>query len=116
VLRSEGEVIAAAIAELGEDGAHLYGLIDLTRIYLFRLDAHRRVPELLDEVRHFYAEHGKTSFVLFREEGTELDLSSLQVQQDLGFADMSILSANLLPELLECLHEITAPREASDAG
>ncbi|MEY4577402.1 MAG: hypothetical protein RL701_2105, partial [Pseudomonadota bacterium] len=43
--------------------------------------------------------------------GTEIDLSRLTVSQDLGLADMSILSANLLPELLECLYEVTAPRE-----
>jgi hypothetical protein len=109
VLRRGGVPVAAAILEVGEDGAHLFRLLDLVRLVPLSRGAHVHYPRLLREAGRWFAAHGKQAFVLFREEGTRLDLEQVDVAQDMGLADMSILSGALVPELLERVHELTAP-------
>ncbi len=109
VAREDGVAVAAAVVELGQDGAHLFRLLDLVRLYPLRSDAAAHYPRLLEAAGRWFGARGKPSFVLFREEGTEVDLAQIPVLKDMGFADMSILSAALLPELLEHVCEVTAP-------
>ena len=112
VARRRGAPVAAAILESAEDGAHLFRLLDLVRLVPLAQGASEHYPHLLRQASRWFAERGKQSFVLLREEGTEVDLSRVEGTLDMGLADMSILSAALLPELLERVYEVTAPTGA----
>ena len=111
VSRMGDELVAAAVAELAEEGAHLFRLLDIVRVYSFSREGDERLAALVLTAGQWFSSRGKERFILFREEQTKIDLSDLNVVQELGPADMSILNAALLPELLEHTSEVTSPAE-----
>jgi hypothetical protein len=116
VSRRKGEPVAAAVAELAADGAHLFRLLDLVRLFPLSQGASEHYPRLLAAAGRWFGRHGKPAFVLYREEGTAVDLTGIPIVQDMGLADMSILAAARLPELLEYLHQVTAPSQDGEAS
>jgi hypothetical protein len=110
VARRDGQVVAAAVLEVAAEGAHLFGLLDLVRLYAIERDGERHFPALLDAAKSWFRSHDKSRFVCFLEEGTILPEPIVAETEDLGEADMTILSAHRIPELLEHLYEVTAPR------
>ncbi len=116
VLRRQGRARSFAIAEVGEEGLHLFGLLDGVRIFGFHGRPPREEVELLLEAAaDWYQVFDKQRFILFDEdELCDPDWSAHLV--DLGRADLVLLSAKRLPELMEKLCEVTAPRRLLSEG
>ena len=102
--------VAAAVLEVAAEATHVYRLLDLMRVYAIEPGGTDAFPALLDAGREFYTRYDKPSFVLFQEGDMELPDATVAQAYDMGFADMSILSAALAPELLEYVYQITAPK------
>lgn len=96
--------------ETGSEGLHVYGLLDLVRLYPLVEEGEIAFPSLLSAARGAFRGLGKARFVCFLEEGQALPESVVDAAEDLGLADMVILGAQRLPELLENLFEVTARR------
>jgi hypothetical protein len=110
VARRDGEPVAAAVLEDAEEGTHLFHLLDLVRVYPLAEGGEAHLGALLQAAREWYAGRGKRQFICFLEE----DVAPPEVRQgvqDLGVADMAIHSADLLPDLLEHIYEVTVPRD-----
>jgi hypothetical protein len=110
VARRDGEPVAAAVLEDAEEGLHLFRLLDLARLYPLAPGGEAHFGALLQEARGWYARRGKRQFVCFLE-GDQAREGLAPGMQDLGVADMTVLSADLLPDLLEHICEVTVPRE-----
>lgn len=110
VARVNGEAVAAAVLESGAEGIHVYGLLDLVRLYALMPGGEEHFDALLVAAKAWFRARGKRTFVCFLEEGQALSDEILSETEDMGKADMVILSAKRLPELLEHCHEVTAPR------
>ncbi len=96
-----------AVAELAEEGVHLFALFHAVRLLALE-GAPSRLPTLLEDARDWYQGLGKEKFVLFLEDPWPGVADTGLV--DLGAADTTVLSADLLPDQLEHIWEITAPR------
>lgn len=110
VLRKSGVPLAFATCELIEPGLHLFGLFDTVRLY--SVDAHgkQHYTHLLQHARNWYKKRGRQTFAYFCEDidyRHALDAGF----EDLGEADMTILSAELMHHQLEHVWEITSPKD-----
>jgi hypothetical protein len=112
VARNGLRAVAVTTMELAADATHVYRLLDLVRLYALEPDGNEAFPALLDAARSFDVQHGKPAFVLFQEHDMELPDDVVAQAYDMGYADTSILSATLAPELLEYVFQITSPRIA----
>jgi hypothetical protein len=110
VARLAGEPMAAAVLESADDGLHLFHLLDLVRLFPLADGGERLFPVLLDQVRPWFANRGKAKFIYSLENG-DVEQATRAGLKDLGEADTSFLPVDLLPELVEQLFEITAPRD-----
>jgi hypothetical protein len=111
VARENGRPVAAAVLEAGQPGLHLFRLLDVVRLYPLGARGLERLPDLLGVAASWYLKRGLGAFVLFDEHGIELDRVTGHAI-DLGWADLSIMAHELVPELLEeCLLAV-APRSA----
>jgi hypothetical protein len=106
VARRRGRAVAAALLEAADDGLHLFCLLDLARLFALEPGGEALFPALLDAARAWYAELGKPRFIYFCEE-----TAAPPGLRDLGEADAIVLPSELLPELMEHLYEVTAPRD-----
>jgi len=113
VARKDGLIVGAAVLEVAAEGAHLFGLLDLVRLYVIEGDGERYFPALLDAAKSWFRSHDKSRFVCFLEQGTILPTPIVAETEDMGEADMTILTAHRIPELLEHLYEVTAPRSGA---
>lgn len=105
-----GRPMAAALLESAEDGLHLFRLLDVARVYALAEGGAAAFGALVDAARRFYAERRKAKFIYFLE-GDDLSHAQAAGAVDLGEADCVLLPASLLPELLEHVYEVTAPRD-----
>ncbi|HZS40191.1 MAG TPA: hypothetical protein VFF06_25345 [Polyangia bacterium] len=110
VARLAGQPMAAAVMESADDGLHLFHLLDLVRLFPLVDGGERLFPVLLDQVRPWFAKRGKAKFIYSLENG-DVEQATRAGLKDLGEADTSFLPVDLLPELVEQLFEITAPRD-----
>lgn len=101
---------AFALLEAADDGLHLFRLLDVMRFYPLEEGAEVTYPALLDEARRWYAARGKQRFVCFAEAADTEPLRGAGLR-DLGEADAVLMPTSLLPELLEHVYEVTAPRD-----
>ncbi len=114
VARRNGRMLAVAILEDAAEGLHLFRLLDVVRPFPMVKDVTVAAPAidaLVDSAKAWYRSKGKQSFCTFIEEDSWLTPAMMGTVDDMGLADMTILSAQLLPEMLEHLIEVTAPRE-----
>jgi len=111
IARRARQPLAAALVETAEPGLHLFRLLDQARLYPLTVGGEAAFDALLAGARDWFRAAGRDRFVLFLEEGSTLRAPTLATLNDLGEADMTILSAEVLPELLEHLVEVTAPRQ-----
>ena len=116
VVKELGQIKAAVVLELAEPGSHLFRLLDMARLFSLGPDGDSYFVTLLNCAARWYRSKARKSFVLFLEEGIKLDDEYVKSVSDLGLSDQIILSSKLIPELLECLHEVTAPRENLNAN
>lgn len=110
VARRRGRAVAAAVLELAADGLHLFGLLDLVRLYPLAPDGAQAFDALLDEASAWFRARDKERFCVLAESDVRLSAAALAQARDLGEADMCILAARRVPDLLELIHELTAPR------
>jgi hypothetical protein len=113
VARDRHCALAAAIVETADDGLHLFGLFDSVRLFALSSGGERAYGALLAAAQRWYGSMEKGSFVAFLEDGVEIQPKALAGAEDLGLADFVVLSSEHLPELLEHVYEITAPRRES---
>ncbi len=102
--------MAAAVLETADPGLHLFGLLDCVRFYALRPGGEMAYAALLEASRVWFAKRARTRFALLLE-GGGVEPSALSGITDLGAADLTILSAALVPNLLEHVFEVTAPRD-----
>lgn len=111
VARSAGKPVAVAILEIGADGTHLFGLLDLVRLYPLQPGGEESFEALLQQCGEWFRSKGKERFVLYLEEDdVRLPTTVSAHACDMGLADQVFLSVRKIPELLEHLHQLTAPR------
>ena len=111
VARKDGVAIAAAILESADEGLHLYRLLDSVRMVSLVEGGTDAFGSLLAGAQDWFRKHDKPSFVAYLEDDVAIPEGCDGIAQDLGLADFVVLSAELLPELLEHVVEVTAPRE-----
>ena len=101
---------AVAVAELGEPGLHIFGLLDAVRLFPIVGPLRRNnVYALLSAAAAWYQEKDRERFVLFDEHGAfRADMSASFT--DLGLADLTLFAGHLLPDFLDHLYEISTPR------
>jgi hypothetical protein len=110
VARAGTRPIAFALLESADDGLHLFRLLDVVRLYSLEEGAGETFPALLDAARRWFAGQGKQRFICFAER-QQLEALRGAGLHDLGEADAVLLPRQLLPELLEHVYEVTAPRD-----
>ena len=102
---------AFAVLEVAAEGAHLYGLIDLVRGYAVGQGGEAHYDALIDRAATWYQQQDRNRFVAFVEDDEYArQLTQRPGARNLGAAHMFILPARRVPEWLERLHEVTAPR------
>jgi hypothetical protein len=111
VARRSGKPVAAAVLESADEGTHLFRLLDLVRLFPLAPAGEEANAALLDAARAWFRSMDKASFIAFLEYDTPMPEAFTGTTWDLGLADYAVLSADLLPELLEHVVEVTAPRE-----
>jgi hypothetical protein len=112
VLRRDGQALAAAVLESTDAWVNLFHLLDSVRLFSLVDDADvvTLFAPLLQAARSWYYARGKSTFTCIWEEpklepATRLGLSNL------GEGRLFVLSSDLLPDWLEHVWEITAPRQ-----
>ena len=110
VARRFGAAVAAAILELGAEGTHIYGLIDLVRLYPLVPGGKVAFSDLICAAKTWYAGHGRKGFACFVENDMPVLESTRKAMVDLGEADLVLMSADRMPDWLEQVHLVTAPR------
>ncbi|MDI1430286.1 hypothetical protein [Polyangium sorediatum] len=105
--RRAGVPVAAAIVETGETGTNLFRLLDCVRLYEFGRGGKAAFVPLIEEARQFYRNRGKSSFVYMHEhpDGEHIERCKML---DLGPGNCWAIAAQILPEFLEHVYELTA--------
>lgn len=102
---------AGAVLELVDDGVHLFGLLDSVRIFPLR-EGPLATPTgtaLLHAARAWYRARGKEKYVYYLEQ--EDDAHALRAGLTvLDKAQLIVLRSELMPELVEQIHQVTASR------
>jgi len=109
VASTAGRAAAALVVESASNGVHLYGLLDCARLFALREGGENAFDALLEVARAWFADQGKPHFIYMREDG-DLDARPRPDQVDLGKADLTVLSTELLPDFLEQMWEVTSKR------
>lgn len=115
VARRRREPIAMAVLESGESGTNLFRLLDSTRVFALAPDGKEAFPALLSAARAWYIEKGKPAFVYLHEHEDDeaVDLTRFR---SLGEGAFWSIHALLLPDFLEHVYEMTAPRKKTDGS
>lgn len=102
-------MVAAALLETGETGSNLFRLLDAVRLFPLVDGGESAFLALLDAARDWYGSRSKSTFTVLDEhpEGTISEKARLR---DLGDGHFWAISSLLVPELLEHIYELTAPR------
>ena len=102
VAMRHGELRAAAICDVAQDGAHVFGLLDVAHTVSFTDD-----PEPLQAVLHgaalWYRAHGKRHFIYAAREG-----EAVQGARDLGRTHATVTNTALLGELTVHVYRFTS--------
>lgn len=107
VARRGDRPVAIAVLESADPGLHLFGLLDLVRLYELEPGGAAAFTGLVDRARAWYGRRSRTGFTVIVEVGT---LDARPDTRDLGHASLTIFSTELLPCFLEHILEVTAPK------
>jgi hypothetical protein len=110
VARRHGRAVAAAVLESADDGLHLFRLHDCARPFALVPGGEDTFGALLTVAGSWYRTQGKTAYVAFVEDHTDIPKGLPDGTEDLGLADIVLLAAEHIPELLEQLSALTAPK------
>lgn len=108
VARRGAVAVAAAVLETGEIGTNLFRLLDSVRLFSLRAGGEEAYAALLETSKKWYAEQGRESFVYFWEDLKHAEHVRVARLRDLGEGRFWAVSADLLPEFLEFVFELTA--------
>jgi len=97
------------MAETGEDGVSLFSLLDGVRLFALEPGGERHFGGLLDEARAWYRQVQRPRFCVFDEGADPAPLLDLGLT-DLGPGKLWAVSRDLLPDFLEHVHTLLAPR------
>jgi hypothetical protein len=111
VARRGARALAACVLEEASEGLHLFRLLDVVRLFALTGGGEAAYPALIEAARGWYSARRKQKFVCAYD-GPE-EHARFAGMTDLGEADLVLLPAQLLPELLEHVHEVTAPRDVA---
>lgn len=114
VAENEGQLACAAVFELAEDGVHLFCLLDFVRAYPLVPGGERHIPALLEAAQAWFGANGKQRFIFMLEDDEWLPAEQRTNVVDMGGSDAVLLSVDRLPEFMEHLYEITAPRTSGE--
>ena len=109
VARRGNTLVAAAIVECGETGANLFRLVDNLRLIPLVAGGEGAFSALMDAARDWFRQRGKEAFVYFRESEDPGPIEVVKLR-DLGEGRFWVIAAELLPEFLEHVFEVTSPR------
>jgi hypothetical protein len=107
VARRGDRVVAVAVLESADPGLHLFGLLDMVRLFEVEPGGAAAFHALVDRARAWYGRRARTIFTCVVEEG---DVETRPDIRHLGHASLTIFSTDLLPSFLEHILEVTAPR------
>jgi hypothetical protein len=110
VARRDGVPIAALVLELGHPGTNLMRLLDAARLFPLAPEGREAYVALLDEARRWYALRGRTSFVYLCEDDGDYARAARLNDDPSARPCLWIISASLVPEFLEHLHEQSVKR------
>lgn len=108
VARRAGRLVAGAVLDAADDGLHLFGLLDVVRMYALDSGGESAFEALLDSARAWYASLGKHRFAYFANDDEHPTALEAKGRSDLGAAYTIVLPVDLLPELLEHVHVTTS--------
>lgn len=100
--------VAAAVLESAEHGLHLFGLLDSIRLYPLAEGGETAYGTLLEAARTWFASLGRSRCALLHEGAS---FPELDTTVDLGAAHLTMMSMELMPNLLEYVWERTAPKD-----
>lgn len=109
VATKQGKILAAAVLDAAEDGLHLYGLFDTARLFEIAPGGSALFPELLLASNEWFYGQGKNSFVCFGETLAPSDMRSSGALR-LGEGMVTYLPTQSIPDILERVAELTAPK------
>lgn len=110
VARRQGQAIASAVLDSADDGLHLFGLLDVARLYPLAEGGAEAFPALLNAAREWFEGLGKQRFAYFANDDEHPGAASESGCTDLGAAFTIVLPVDLLPELLEHVYTTTYRR------
>jgi hypothetical protein len=111
VARKGGRPVAIAVLESASEGLQLFGLLDLARLFPLAEGGERSFGALLGAARAWYRARGKTRYVYAAEgEGPAPPLVVAGGLRSMGGAELTVLPRELVPELLETVYDLTAPK------
>ena len=113
VARHGGQPVAFAVVESAQPGLNLFNVLDGVRLVSLVDDslpeAQDAMMALLSHAADWYRARGRKVFVHYVESENVMYVERAALA-DLGEGKLWVISANLLPEFLEHLHESTTPR------
>jgi hypothetical protein len=113
VARQGGQPVAFAVVESAQPGLNLFNVLDGVRLVSLVDDslpeAQDAMVALLAHAADWYRARGRKVFVHYVESENVMYVERAALA-DLGEGKLWVISANLLPEFLEHLHESTTPR------
>ncbi|HET9953732.1 MAG TPA: PilZ domain-containing protein [Polyangiaceae bacterium] len=107
-----GSPVAGAVLDAVNAGVHLFGLLDMARLFPLVDGGEDAYDSLLAAARRWFGGLGKRKFTYFADESEDPEASKRSVT-DLGRAFMTILPVELLPELLEHVFCVTCVNQPS---
>lgn len=111
VARRQGLPLAALVLELGHPGTNLFRLLDSARLFPLSPEGPSAYVALLDEARRWFSLRGRTAFVYLCEDGGGAYTQTARLHDDpTAQPFLWILSASLVPEFLEHIHEQSVGR------
>jgi hypothetical protein len=115
VARRKWQPLAMAVVESGETGTNLFRLLDNVRLFSLGEGGKAAFPALLSAARSWYLAKGKTSFIYLHEHEDDDAIRNVRLRT-LGEGAFWVIHALLLPDFVEHVYELTAPRKRSDAS
>ena len=111
VARRQAVPLAALVVEVGQPGTNLFRLLDSARLFPLSPEGRSAYVALLDEARRWFALRGRDSFVyLCEDEGDYAEAARLREEPSSQLC-LWIISAALVPEFLEHIHEQSVGRQ-----
>lgn len=110
VARQNGVPLAAGVMDLVEDGVHLFGLLDVLRTFALAPGGEQAFGAVVEASRAWYREQGKGKFAYFVEH-EDYEHAVRAGFKDLGEADLVVLGARYMPDQMQHLWEVMAPKD-----